>query len=93
MEETKTTLEVYQKFQKAVVLKNGQRKRKMPRIFFNYKGRKYSMIFTQEGNNKFAVVTSDKGGTKRIIYEGYHCEGKRTVVDFFNSVGELFAGE
>ena len=74
-------------------MKNGQRKRKMPRIFFNYKGRKYSMIFAQEGNNKFAVVTSDKGDTKRIICEGYHCEGKCKVVDFFNSVAELFAGE
>ena len=65
----------------------------MPRIFFNCKGRKYSMIFTQEGNNKFAVVTSDKGDTKRILYEGYHCEDKCTVVDFFNSVAELFARE
>jgi hypothetical protein len=55
------------------------------------------MIFTQEGNNKFAVVTSDKGNTKRIIYEGYHCEDKCKdkckVVDFLNSVDELFAGE
>ena len=64
----------------------------MPRIFFNYKGSKYSMIFTQEGNNKFAVVTSDKGNTKRIIYEGY-CEGKLKVIDFLNSVHELFLGE
>lgn len=69
-------------------MKNGQRKRKMPRIFFNYKGSKYSMIFTQEGNNKFAVVTSYKGNTKRIIYEG-----KLKVIDFLNSVHELFAGE
>ena len=64
----------------------------MPRIFFNYKGSKYSMIFTQEGNNKFAVVTSDKGNTKRIIYEGYR-EGKLKVIDFLNSVHELFSGE
>ena len=70
-------------------MKNGQKENKMDsRIFFNYKSRKYSMIFTQEGNNKFAVVTSDKGDTKRIIYEG-----KCKVVDFFNSVAELFAGE
>ena len=68
-------------------MKNGQKENKMDsRIFFNYKGRKYSMIFTQEGNNKFAVVTSDKGDTKS-------CEGKCKVVDFFNSVAELFAGE
>lgn len=65
----------------------------MTRIFFNCKGRKYSMVFTQEGNNKFAVVTSDKGNTKKIIYEGYHCEGKCKAVDFLNSVDELFAGE
>ena len=75
-------------------MKNGQKENKMDsRIFFNYKGRKYSMIFTQEGNNKFAVVTSDKGDTKRIIYAGYHCGGKLKVIDFFNSVAELFAGE
>ena len=65
----------------------------MYRIFFNYKGRKYSMVFTQEGNNKFAVVTSDRGNTKRIIYEGCHCKGKCKAIDFFNSVDELFAGE
>ena len=65
----------------------------MPRVCFNYKGRKYSMIFAQEGNNKFAVVTSDRGNTKRIIYEGYQCKGKCRVVDFLNSVDELFAGE
>ena len=59
----------------------------MPSIFCSYKGRKYSMIFTQEGNNKFAVVTSDKD-TKRIIYEG-----KCKVIDFLNSVDELFVGE
>ena len=51
------------------------------------------MVFTQEGNNKFAVVTSDKGNTKRIVYEGCHCEGKCRVVDFLDSVDELFAGE
>ena len=60
----------------------------MPRIFFNCKGRKYSMIFTQEGNNKFVVVTSDKGNTKRIIYEG-----KCKVIDFLNYAVELFADE
>ena len=50
------------------------------------------MVFTREGNNKFAVVTSDRGNTKRIIYEGYR-EGKLKVIDFLNSVHELFSGE
>ena len=65
----------------------------MPKIHFSCKGRKYYMVFTQEGNNKFAVVTSDRGNTKRIIYEGYHCEGKCKLMDFLDSVDELFAGE
>lgn len=63
----------------------------MPRIFFNYKGRKYSMVFTQEGNSKIAVVTAESGITKKIIYEGYHIEKKVTVRDFLNTVKELFA--
>lgn len=58
------------------------------RIFFTCNGRKYSMVFTQEDNNKFALVTSDKGNTKRITYDS-----KRKVIDFFNSVNELFKGE
>lgn len=64
----------------------------MPGIFFNYKGRKYSVIFTQEGNDKLAVVTSDRGNTKRIIYEGCHCRSKCKVTDFLNFIDELFAG-
>ena len=75
------------------MLGNRQGERKMPRICFNCKGRKYYMVFTREGSNKFAVVTSDRGNTKRIIYEGCHCNGKCRAVDFLSSVDELFAGE
>lgn len=63
----------------------------MPRIYFNLEGKKYSMVFAEEGSNKFAVVTSESGITKKIIYEGYHIEKKVTVMDFLNTIKELFA--